>query len=103
MECQNVMEIDTSAAVEIPVYSAEDCFQAVKENQEHMVLMSDTTLENLYFGYGLKYMDDFTSELVPMYYVGSYSMETLTVEEGSIIDPVPEPHFVSAETGKELT
>ena len=104
MDCKGALDLDTSSANSQTVCSAGEALTAVKENIERTVVTKDTTLENLYFGYAMKYVDDFHFELTPMYFVGSYAMSNTTLADGTYTAiPISSPHFISAETGKELS
>ena len=104
MDCKGALDLDTSAASAQTVCSANEALSAVKDNIERTVVTKDTTLTNLYFGYAMKYVDDFHFELTPMYFVGSYAMSNTTLADGTrTAIPISSPHFISAETGKELS
>ncbi len=103
IECKGVMDIKPSSDSEIAVCTADTALSVVKENIESTVVTKETTLENIYFGYGMKFIDDFTYELIPMYFIGSYSLTNTTTADGlKATVPISIAHFVSAETAKEF-
>ena len=93
-DCQNIVEIDRTSAEEFTACSAATALNAVKSNLEKGAVNQGTTLEKLYFGYALRYKDERTWDMLPVWTVGE------CYETSSIWSEV---HFVNAETGKEAT
>lgn len=94
MNCRGIVEIDRSGAEEFTACSAATALNTVKSNLENGVVNKNTTLEKLYFGYALRFKDNGSYDMLPVWTVGE-CYETSSIGA--------EVHFVNAETGKEAT
>ena len=94
MNCRGIVEIDRSGAEEFTACSAATALNTVKSNLKNGVVNKNTTLEKLYFGYALRFKDNGSYDMLPVWTVGE------CYETSSIWSEV---HFVNAETGKEAT
>ncbi len=101
MVCKNVITIDNKDSTVIEMCSSEEAKNEVISNLDHMVIKDLTTVENLYFGYSLKFIDYFTFELVPVWHVGSSSQANSDIDNSSVpFFPVAVSHIVD-KNGKE--
>lgn len=94
LECRNYMDIDSSEKKEAAICSASDALLEIKSNLEKTALIEETYLDDIIFGYSIKVITNEQFELVPMWNISAYEVDT----NGNAI---ANPMFVNPMTGKE--